>query len=70
MLGVALGLLLVGSIMAALSTDLPLLIAGRVIQGVSMAIQALSIGIIANYWRGQAMRRAMSMVVLAMGWAL
>jgi MFS family permease len=67
MLGVALGMLLIGSVMAALSRDLPLLIAGRVIQGVSMSIQALSIGIVACYWRGQAMRRAMSMVVLAMG---
>jgi MFS family permease len=67
MLTVALALLLAGSLMAALSTDLTLLIAGRVIQGVSMAIQALSIGIIANNWRGEPMRRAMSMIVLAMG---
>ena len=67
MLSVVLALLFVGSLMSALSTDLPLLIAGRFLQGVSMAIQALSIGIIAVYWRGEAMRRAMSMVVLAMG---
>ena len=67
MLGVALGLLLVGSVMAALAPNLSILIAGRVIQGVSMAIQALSVGIVANYWRGEAMRKAMSMIVLAMG---
>ena len=67
MLTVTLALLLAGCLMAALSTNLTLLIAGRAIQGVSMAIQALAIGIIANYWRGEAMRRAMSMIVLAMG---
>ncbi len=67
MLGVALSLLLVGSVIAALATNLSMLITGRVIQGVSMAIQALSIGIVANFWRGEAMRRAMSMIVLAMG---
>ncbi len=67
MLTVTLALLFVGSLMAALSTELNLLIAGRFIQGVAMATQALSIGVIANYWRGEAMRRAMSMIVLAMG---
>ncbi|NLE11269.1 MAG: MFS transporter [Actinobacteria bacterium] len=67
MLSIVLFLLFVGSLMSALSSDLPLLVAGRVIQGVSMAIQALSIGVIAVYWRGEAMRRAMSMVVLSMG---
>ena len=67
MLTVTLTLLFAGSLMAALSTELNLLIAGRFIQGVSMAAQALAIGIIANYWRGEAMRRAMSMIVLAMG---
>jgi MFS family permease len=67
MLAIALGLLLVGSVIAGLADNLPLLIAGRVIQGVSMAIQALSIGIVASFWRGAAMRRAMSMIVLAMG---
>lgn len=66
MLAVTLGLLLAGSLVAALSNDLPLLIVGRVIQGTAMAIQALSIGIIASYWRGEAMRRAVSMIVLAM----
>jgi MFS family permease len=66
MLTVTLGLLLAGSLVAALSTDLPLLIVGRVIQGTAMAIQALAIGIIASYWRGEAMRRAVSMIVLAM----
>ena len=44
-----------------------MLIGGRVLQGTAMAIQALAIGIIANYWRGEARRRAMSMIVLAMG---
>jgi MFS family permease len=67
MLAVVLGLLLVGSIIAALATNLSMLIAGRVIQGVSMGVQALSIGIIANFWRGRAMHRAMSMIVLSMG---
>ena len=67
MLLVTLALLLVGSLMAALSTDLTVLIAGRVLQGVGMAIQALAIGIVANYWRGDAMRRAISMIVLSIG---
>jgi MFS family permease len=67
MLTVTLGLLLAGSLIAALSTNLALLVAGRVIQGGAMAVQALAIGIIANYWRGEPMRRAMSMIVLAMG---
>jgi MFS family permease len=67
MLTVTLGLLFVGSLIAALSPNLTLLIAGRVLQGTAMAIQALAIGIITNYWRGEARRRAMSMIVLAMG---
>lgn len=67
MLTIALGLLLVGSLIAALSTNLTLLIVGRILQGAAMAVQALSIGIIASYWRGDAMRRGMSMIVLAMG---
>jgi MFS family permease len=67
MLTVTLGLLFAGSLIAALSPNLTLLIAGRVLQGTAMAIQALAIGIIANYWRGEARRRAMSMIVLAMG---
>ena len=67
MLTVTLGLLFAGSLIAALSPNLTLLIAGRVLQGTAMAIQALAIGIITNYWRGEARRRAMSMIVLAMG---
>ena len=67
MLAITLVLLLIGSLVAALSNSLSLLIAARVLQGVSMAIQALSIGIIANSWRGEPMRRAMSMIVFAMG---
>ena len=67
MLMVALGLLVVGSLAAALSTDLGLLIAARAVQGVGMAAQALSFGIVANYWRGEAMRRAISLIVLSMG---
>ena len=67
MLTITLGLLLAGSLIAALSTNLSLLVAGRVIQGAAMAVQALAIGIIANYWRGEPMRQAMSMIVLAMG---
>ena len=67
MLTITLGLLLAGSLIAALSTNLALLVAGRVIQGAAMAVQALAIGIIANYWRGEPMRQAMSMIVLAMG---
>lgn len=67
MLITTLALLLVGSLIAALSTDLTILIAGRVLQGAAMAIQAIAIGIITNYWRGQARLRAMSMIVLAMG---
>ena len=67
MLTITLGLLLAGSLIAALTTSLSLLVAGRVIQGAAMAVQALAIGIIANYWRGEPMRQAMSMIVLAMG---
>lgn len=67
MLVVTLGLLLAGSLVAALSTSLTVLIGGRVIQGVAMANQALAIGIVAAHWRGEARRRAMSMIVLAMG---
>jgi len=67
MLTVTLALLLVGSLIAALSTSLALLVVGRIIQGGAMAMQALAIGIITSYWRGEAMRRAMSMIVLAMG---
>lgn len=67
MLTITLCLLFVGCLMAALSTNLPLLVTSRVIQGVSMAVQALSVGIVANYWRGERLRRAMSMIVLAMG---
>lgn len=66
MLLVVLGLLLAGSVMAAASTDLPLLVAGRVVQGAAMATQALAIGIVAHLWRGEAARKAMSMIVLAM----
>ena len=53
--------------MAALSTNLAVLVVARVIQGVGMATQALSIGIIATYWRGEGMRRAMSMIIVAIG---
>jgi MFS family permease len=67
MLTVILGLLVAGSLISALAPNLPVLIGGRVLQGASMAAQALAIGIITNYWRGEAMRRAMSMIVLAMG---
>lgn len=67
MLVVTLGLLCAGSLIGALSVDLPMLIGGRVLQGTAMATQAISIGIIANSWRGQAMRKAMSMTVLAIG---
>jgi len=67
MLTVTLGLLLAGSLIGALAPNLPVLIAGRLLQGTAMAIQALAIGIITNYWRGEARRRAMSMIVLAMG---
>ncbi|NLV71521.1 MAG: MFS transporter [Actinobacteria bacterium] len=67
MLTVTLALLLVGSLIAALTTSLTLLVVGRIIQGGAMAVQALAIGIIASYWRGEAMRRAISMIVLAMG---
>lgn len=66
MLLVVLGLLMVGSVLAAVSTGLPLLVVGRVVQGGAMATQALAIGIIAHLWRGEAARRAMSMIVLAM----
>jgi len=67
MLTVTLVLLFPGSLLAALANGLTVLIAGRVLQGESMAIQALAIGIITNYWRGEARRRALSMIVLAMG---
>ncbi len=67
MLVLTLGALLVGSVMAALSTNLALLIVGRAIQGVGMASIALGMGIIATSWRGEGMRRALSMNVLAMG---
>ncbi|MBN1631041.1 MAG: MFS transporter [Thermoleophilia bacterium] len=67
MLVVALSFLLVGSLVAALSTNLAFLIVARIIQGVGMAIQALAIGIVAAYWRGEGMRRAMSMVVVGIG---
>lgn len=67
MLTITLSLLLAGSLIAALSTNLAFLVAGRIIQGAAMAVQALAIGIIANYWRGEPMRQAMSMIVLAMG---
>jgi len=67
MLTVTLSLLLVGCLLAALSTSLTVLVAARVIQGVSMAVQALSVGIVAYYWRGDNLRRAMSMIVLSMG---
>jgi MFS family permease len=67
MLTIALSLLLAGSLIAVLSPNLTVLVVGRVLQGTAMAIQALAIGIITNYWRGEAMRRAMSMIVMAMG---
>ncbi len=67
MLVLTLVLLAGGSLMAALSTGLTLLVIARAVQGVAMAAQALSIGIIANFWRGESMRRAISMIVLSMG---
>lgn len=67
MLTIVLGLLLVGSLVAALSTSVTLLIVARAIQGVGMATQALSIGIIANHWRGDSMRRAISLIILSIG---
>ncbi len=67
MLTIVLALLFVGSLVAALSTNLVLLVVARAIQGVSMAIQALSIGIIANHWRGDSMRRAISLIILSLG---
>ena len=67
MLIVTMGLLCIGSLIAAFANDLPVLIAGRILQGVCMATQAIAIGIIAHNWRGEAMRRAMSMMILAIG---
>lgn len=67
MLAVVLGLLCVGSLVSALSTGLTALIVGRVLQGTAMATQALAIGIITHYMRGEARRRGMSMIVLAIG---
>ncbi len=66
MLITVLVLLFGGSLVVALSTNLAVLIVGRVIQGVGMATQALAVGIIANYWKGESMRRALSMIVFAM----
>jgi MFS family permease len=67
MLILTLGLLCAGGLVAALATSLPMLIGGRILQGTAMATQAISIGIITSCWRGEAMRRAMSMIVLAIG---
>jgi MFS family permease len=67
MLTVSLGLLLAGCLMAALSTDLTVLIAGRV-PGRRQAIQALAMGFYHKVTgRERPRRRAMSMIVSAMG---
>jgi MFS family permease len=67
MLAVTMGLLCAGSLIAAVATDLPVLIGGRILQGTCMATQALAIGIIAHNWRGEALHKALSMMVLAIG---
>jgi MFS family permease len=67
MLIIVLGLLFAGSLIAALSTDLTMLIGGRILQATAMAAQPIAIGVVTNYWRGEALRRAMSMIVLAIG---
>jgi MFS family permease len=67
MLLLVLGTLIVGSVMAALSTSLVMLIAARAVQGVGVASQSIAFGIAAAYWRGEQRRRAMSMIILAMG---
>jgi MFS family permease len=67
MLAFTLLALLVGCLIAALSTDLSVLIVGRAFQGIGLALHALAVGIVAAYWRGDRLRRALSLIVVAMG---
>lgn len=67
MLAFTLLALLAGCLIAALSTDLGVLIAGRALQGIGLALHALAVGIVAAYWRGARLRRALSLIVVAMG---
>jgi len=67
MIMVCVGLLFVGSLLAALAPSLEVLIGARVLQGSVMAMNAISAGVVAVSWRGAAMRKAMSMVVFAIG---
>ena len=67
MLVFALLCILAGGVVAILAETLTALVIGRGIQGVGLSCQTVSIGIITNHWSGQALRKAISTTIGAMG---
>jgi len=59
--------ILVGGVVVALSHSLTPLIIGRGIQGVGMGSLSLCIGIVATFWSGQKMRRAIGTLMTSVG---
>jgi len=59
--------ILVGGVVVALSHSLTPLIIGRGIQGIGMGSLSLLIGIVATFWSGQKMRRAIGTLMTSVG---
>lgn len=67
MLLVLMGGVLVGGLIVVFSHSLTPLIIGRGIQGIGMGSLSLCVGIVANFWSGQKMRRAIGTVMTSVG---
>jgi MFS family permease len=67
MLIILVACILIGGVIVGLSHSLTVLIVGRGVQGVGMGALALCMGIVATFWSGQKMRRAIGVLMTSVG---